>query len=101
MNLRRHATTNEGRQRAKNNLVYAIAEATTTASRGRNVEDTDLGKHARRQIRRRLRFWPSTIAAIAEYLHAYGYELTVTLVPAGQQRATTTAADGQTSDQSH
>lgn len=84
----RLASKPEGaRALAKSRLVRELDKAFTGASRGRTVEDTDLTRRARRQIRRRLRFWPSVIAAAAEYLHAYGYELTVELVPAGQPRA--------------
>lgn len=80
------ATPEGGRALAKARLVHDFNEALLTASRGRTMFDTDLSRRDRWRIRRRLASWLGNVEAIAEYLHAYGYELEVTLVPAGQPR---------------
>jgi len=96
----RLAATPEGeRALAKSRLVRELGNAFSTASRGRTMFDTDLTWRDRWRLRRRLASWPSTIGAVAEYLHAYGYELELTLVPAGQPRAEVLARRQQHADQ--
>jgi hypothetical protein len=75
----------DARVTARSRLVYAVAEAQTTAEHA-NDNAEHIHDALTRADRRRLRNLAATMAALGNYLHDLGYELAVQLVPAGQLR---------------